>query len=75
VFLLVVAVPALMVVVLGYVLGHGLWTCLAGMVDAAAGTSLVSGAEPAGWITGVLCLAGAARWILVRRQGPRAGRD
>ena len=39
-FLLVVAVPALLVVVLGYVVGYGFWTWIAGMADAALGTSL-----------------------------------
>jgi hypothetical protein len=75
VFVLVVAVPALLVVVLGYVLGHGLWTWIAGMVDAAFGTSLVSGAEAAGWITGLLGLAGAVLCALVHRRRVRSRRD
>jgi hypothetical protein len=68
VFVLLVAVPALLVVVVGYVVGHGLWSCLAGTADAAFGTSLSPGAEPAGWITGLLGLAAAVRWLLVRRR-------
>jgi hypothetical protein len=69
VFLLVLAVPALLVVVLGYVVGHGLWTWLGGLVDAALGTTLAAGAEAAGWITGGLLLAGSVRalWGLRRR--------
>ena len=51
---LVVAVPALLVVVLGYVIGHGLWRALAG--DA--------GAEPAGWITGLVLLVVVTRLTL-----------
>jgi hypothetical protein len=75
VFLLLVAVPALLVVVLGYVVGHGLWTWIAGMADAALGTSLVSGGEVAGWITGLLGLAAAVRCALVCRRRARARPD
>jgi hypothetical protein len=75
VFLLVVAVPALLVVVLGYVVGHGLWTWIAGMADAALGTSLVSGAEAAGWITGLLALTGVIRCILRGRRARTRGTD
>jgi hypothetical protein len=75
VFVLVVAVPALLVVVLGYVVGHGLWTWIAGAVDAVAGTSLVSGAEAAGWITGLLGLALAVRWALAWRRQARTRPD
>ncbi len=53
--LLVLAVPFLLVV-LGYVVGHALWSRLVG--DA--------GAEPAGWVTGLVLLAGAVRLALVR---------
>jgi hypothetical protein len=61
VFVLVLAVPALLVVVLGYVVGHGLWTLIAGG----------AGAEVAGWLTGVVALAAATRWAVIagrRRQ-------
>jgi hypothetical protein len=75
VFVLVLAVPALLVVVLGYVVGYATWTWMAGMADAALGTSLVSGAEAAGWITGMLGLATAVRWALRRRRRARNGRD
>jgi len=52
---LLVAVPALLVVVLGYVIGHGLWSAVAG--DA--------GAEPAGWITGLVLLVLVTRLSVV----------
>ena len=74
-FLLVVAVPALLVVVLGYVVGYGSWTWIAGMADAALGTSLVSGAEAAGWITGLVALAGVVRCTLRRRRARTRGPD
>jgi hypothetical protein len=40
VFVLVLAVPALLVVLLGYTVGYGLWSWLVGS----------AGAEPAGWV-------------------------
>ena len=67
-FVLVVVVPALLVVVLGYVVGHGLWTWIAGAADAAFGTSLRSGAEAVGWITGLLALVLTVRWVLACRR-------
>jgi hypothetical protein len=75
VFVLVVAVPALLVVVLGYVLGYGMWAWLAGSADAAFGTSLAAGAEAAGWITGLLGLVGAVRCALLRRRRTRTRPD
>lgn len=75
-FLLLLVVPALMVVVVGYVVGHGLWARFGGMVDAAAGTSLAGGAEPAGWLTGALALAVVLRLgvaVLRRRSRLRGG--
>ena len=74
-FLLVLAVPALLLVVLGCVVGHGLGTWIAGIADAALGTSLVSGAEAAGWITGLLALAGVVRCALRRRRARTRGTD
>jgi hypothetical protein len=65
VFVLMFAVPALLVVVLGYAVGHGLWGWLGSLVDAAAGTSLARHAEVAGWITGLLLLAIATRIAVV----------
>jgi uncharacterized membrane protein YphA (DoxX/SURF4 family) len=59
VFPLLVAVPALLVVVVGYVVGHRLWSWLIG----------TAGAEPAGWITGLLLLIGVVRWLVVRYRG------
>ena len=50
--LLVFAVPALLVVVLGYVVGYGLWSAVAGPQDA----------EVAGWLTGLLLLV-AVSWV------------
>jgi hypothetical protein len=55
VFVLVIAVPALLVVLLGYSVGYGLWTALVG--DA--------GAEPAGWVTGLVLLVGTVRVALL----------
>ncbi len=75
-FLLLLVVPAMMVVVVGYVVGHGLWAWFGGLVDAAAGTSLVAGAEPAGWLTGALALVVVLRIgvvVLRRRNRPRRG--
>ncbi len=61
-FVLVLAVPALLVVLLGYVVGHGLWSSIAGP----------DGAEAAGWTTGLLLLA-LVLWLAVRliRAGGR----
>jgi hypothetical protein len=75
VFVLLFAVPALLVVVVGYVVGHRVWTWLGGLVDPVAGTSLVSGAEAAGWVTGLLLLlvctlATVRSWRARRRAEP-----
>jgi hypothetical protein len=64
VFVLVFAVPALLVVVLGYTVGHWSWTWLGGVVDAAFGTSLTEDAEVAGWLTGLVLLAVSVRVCL-----------
>ena len=72
-FVFVFAVPALVVVLLGYAVGYRLWTWLAGLVDDAAGTSLASSAEPAGWVTGLLALALLVR-AMVRRRRRRGAR-
>jgi hypothetical protein len=76
VFVLVLAVPAMLVVVLGYAAGYGLWAWLGGLVDAVAGTSLAPHAEVAGWITGLLLLAWAVRFAVrawrARGRPPRA---
>ena len=53
-FVLVVAVPALLVVVLGYAVGHALWTAAGG-----------PGPELVGWVTGLLLL-GVVGWVLLR---------
>ncbi|MGY1815673.1 hypothetical protein [Blastococcus sp. SYSU D00820] len=62
-FVLAAAVPGLLVVVVGYVVGRGLWTALAGD----------GGAEPAGWCTGVLLLA-VTVVVLLRRYRRRRRR-
>jgi hypothetical protein len=76
VFVLLFAVPALLVVVLGYAAGYGLWSWLGGLVDDSAGTHLAGAAEGVGWGTGLLLLVGTtwacARWWRRRR---RAGSD
>jgi len=54
VFVLVLAVPALFVVLLGYVVGYGVWSWLVG----------APGAEPAGWVTGVVLLVVTLRVAL-----------
>jgi xanthosine utilization system XapX-like protein len=73
VFVVVLAVPALLVVLLGYVVGYQLWAWLGGLLDDAYGTSLADGAEAVGWITGLLTLAGAV-WALARRRRSRRRR-
>jgi hypothetical protein len=63
VFVLVVAVPALLVVVAGYALGYGLWAAIAGS----------AGAEPAGWVTGGLALPLAVRSVVRLTRRRRSG--
>jgi cytochrome c oxidase assembly factor CtaG len=68
VFVLVFAVPALLVVVLGYAVGYRVWAALT------AGTSMAPHAEVAGWLTGLLLLAGVTSvavrtWRGRRRDG------
>ena len=53
-FVLVFAVPALLVVVLGYAVGYGVWAGLVGPDDA----------EVAGWVTGLGLLGVSARIAL-----------
>ena len=67
-FVLALAVPALLVVVAGYVVGHAVWAWLTGLIDPVLGTSLASRAEPAGWVTGVLLLVAVVRILVVRRR-------
>ncbi|SNR25357.1 hypothetical protein [Blastococcus mobilis] len=70
-FLLVFAVPALLVVVLGYVVGYGLWSWIGGCLDAVLGTSLAGGAEIAGWVTGLVLLLGVVRAAIRRSRARR----
>jgi divalent metal cation (Fe/Co/Zn/Cd) transporter len=65
VFLLVLAVPALLVVLLGYTVGYGAWSALIGP----------AGAEPAGWGTGLLLLAATVRVAVVLWRRRRRGRE
>lgn len=67
-FLLVFAVPALLVVVTGYAIGYRVWAWLGGLIDDVAGTSLAANAEVVGWLTGALTL------VLVVRSGVRRRR-
>ena len=61
-FVLVLAVPALLVVVGGYVVGYGVWAAIVGS----------DGAEAAGWVSGAGALALTVRVIVLvyrrRRQ-------
>ena len=72
-FVLLFAAPALLVVVVGYVVGHALWAWIGGMVDAGLGTSVASAAEAAGWVTGLLALVGAVRLAVVVRRRRASG--
>jgi hypothetical protein len=74
VFVFAAAVPALLVVVLGYVVGHGLWTWLAGLVGGSTGTTMAAGAEVAGWLTGALMLVVTLRVALAVRRGSQRRR-
>jgi membrane protein implicated in regulation of membrane protease activity len=70
VFVLLAAVPALLVVVLGYAVGHAVTLWLGGLF----GTSSVAAAEAVGWTTGLLLLAVVVRVaMLVLRRRRRAG--
>jgi hypothetical protein len=57
----VVAVPALLVVVLGYVVGYAVWDAL----------GLGGNPEVAGWITGLVLLAVVTWALLARWRGRR----
>ena len=61
-FVFALAVPALLVVLIGYVVGYELWSALAG----------TGGAEAAGWVTGTALLLavviGGVRWRRFRRR-------
>ncbi|RBY97140.1 hypothetical protein DQ237_06060 [Blastococcus sp. TF02-8] len=68
-FVVVVAVPALLVVVLGYVVGHAVAT----QVCAALGVETQRPPEVAGWVTGLVLLAVVVRALVHRRRSRRAG--
>lgn len=62
---LVLAVPALLVVVVGYVVGYAAWGWLTDAADAVLGTSLGrTSPEPAGWLTGLVLLVVVVRLLL-----------
>jgi hypothetical protein len=68
VFVFALAVPALLVVLAGYAAGYGLWSAMVGD----------TGAEVAGWVTGVMLLVavvlGAVRWRRLRGRQRPSGR-
>ena len=62
-------VPALAVVVVGYLLGYGLTVLVSRGLDAAFGTPLGPGVpEVVGWLLGVALLIALLRWLLTRRR-------
>jgi predicted benzoate:H+ symporter BenE len=67
-FVLAAAVPALLVVVVGYVAGHAVaaWICAVLGVDAQRPP------EVAGWVTGLALLAGVVRVLLQRWRRRRS---
>ncbi len=68
-FVLVMAVPALLVVVVGYVIGFAVTDWFCGLLGADATRT----PELAGWTTG-LVLLGAVTWLLLhRRRRPQDG--
>jgi hypothetical protein len=66
-FVFAAAVPALLVVVLGYVVGFATTTWICGLLGADAGRA----PEVAGWTTGLVLLAVVVRLLVVhwRRRG------
>ncbi len=69
-FVLVLAAPALLIVVLGYAVGYAVGAWFTGLL----GTSSPVVAERVGWTTGLLLLLVVARVLLQlwRRRGRRA---
>ena len=68
-FVIAVAVPALLVVVLGYAVGYAVAAWLTGVV----GTSSPVVAERVGWTTGLLLLAVVVRVALLLNRRRRGG--
>ncbi len=68
-------VPALAVVVVGYLVGYGLTVLVSRGLDAAFDAPLGPGVpEVVGWLLGLALLIGLVRWLL-RRRRRRAGRQ
>ncbi|WP_269159018.1 hypothetical protein [Modestobacter sp. VKM Ac-2984] len=68
-FVFAAAVPALMVVVLGYVVGYALTEWASGLLDSAFGAPLDPGVpEVVGWLTGLVLLGVVVRVLVDRRR-------
>ncbi|MCV2490344.1 hypothetical protein OF117_13325 [Geodermatophilus sp. YIM 151500] len=83
-FVFAAAVPALLVVVVGYVVGYAVAERAVGLLEAAFGTTLPPAApEVVGWATGLVLLAAVVRLLVVRPawlrralgRGPGGGPD
>jgi predicted ABC-type sugar transport system permease subunit len=62
-------VPALAVVVVGYLVGYGVTVLVSRGLDAAFGAPLGAGVpEVVGWLLGLALLVGVVRWLLLRRR-------
>ena len=69
-FVLVLAVPALLVVLTGYVLGYLVVEWIFGLV----GADVPRAPEVAGWTSGLVLLAVVVWLLLARRRGGGRGR-
>ncbi|MCZ2806185.1 hypothetical protein O2W18_13805 [Modestobacter sp. VKM Ac-2983] len=68
-FVFAAAVPALMVVVLGYVVGYVVTEWASGLLDSAFGAPLDPGVpEVVGWLTGLVLLGVVVRVLVDRRR-------
>ena len=71
-FVFAAAVPALMVVVLGYVVGYVVTEWVSGLLDSAFGAPLGPGVpEVVGWLTGLVLLGVVVRVLVDRRRRMR----
>jgi len=72
VFVFAAAVPALLVVVFGYVVGYVVTEWASGLLDAAFGAPLGPGVpEVVGWLTGLVLLGVVVRVLVDRRRRMR----